>query len=208
MLVSAIKTGVKRFGFDDSDPLLDWINEAVIQFVDAFDWPWMKTTNQYNFIADGFTFSRNIGSNIPRNVGIVYNGVYTKLIWKPLIEFEEDGDAYCLGSLPKYWTFYGSTDSISNAINFSPIPTVNFTLIVNGQTNPPILTADGDQPIIPPNYHYPLVRGAAAIGLDSDSQEERASVQAQRFQDSIDRAINKYRVTQTGVVDKVRQVYP
>src|SRR6476659_4991217 len=44
MDVSAIKTGLQRFGFSDDDPLLTWINASYHEIEESYPWPWLQTS--------------------------------------------------------------------------------------------------------------------------------------------------------------------
>jgi hypothetical protein len=191
------------FGFTATDPLLDWINEANAQFVEAYDWPWLKKEVS-GVLSIGADVLSTIppASVVPDAMSIIVtsgsNAVSVPLDYLPASEYRTT----CIGSTmgtPLYWTKISDTDyRITPPSDTAYGYTISYTDIAE------TFTSDANTPQLPSRYHYALVRGAAAIGLDSDNQEERADRQQERFQEIIDRAMAKYRSEQQGRFSKIR----
>jgi hypothetical protein len=199
--VGQIKTSVKRFGFEDTDPLLDWINEANAQFVEAFDWPWLKKT-LFGFLTPGTNTLPILPplSAMPISVVIGVNNSSVPLSYKSFTEFATTTLFTDLG-VPRFWTKMSDTQFF-----VAPIPDQDYGYTMYYTAAAETFTADTDIPLIPLRYHFALVRGAAAIGLDTENQEDRAATQQQRFQDIIDRALTYYSSEQRGSLGRIRNV--
>jgi hypothetical protein len=196
-----IKTGVYKFGFTSDDPVVDWANDAYREFLDAFEWPWATiplltgsiwAANTPNVEQGALAYQtiRSIGMQPP---GAAATDDFIPLRYVGIAEFEQTALNPLTPGFPEIFTVYGSTDKPPvSTVSVYPVPTSNLNYSI-GLTNIPLpLSADADVPIIPTLYHYALVRGAAAVGLESDNQEERANTQRQRFMETIDKAIMKY----------------
>lgn len=204
MNIGQIKTSLKKFGFDDTDPLLDWINEANAQFVEAFDWPWLK--QEVTGTLDGGDVLVTIppASTVPDSMSIIVpsgtDDVSVPLTYLPFTEYRD----VCISSVrgfPKFWTKISDTD-----YRITPPSSVLYGYVISYTAIAETFTADANTPLIPSRYHYALVRGAAAIGLDTENQEERASTQQERFQEIIDRAMAKYITEHRGRFGRIRDV--
>jgi hypothetical protein len=202
--LTAITNGVYRFGFDASDPVVDWINEAQTEFVDSYTWPFLQTS-----FTNVFTVGSNFITPLPSDFGIPISLSYFTLDNKTKFPLDyrsttdvESNETYPLAKgRPEWWSTYAGAPFIY------PLADAVYPYELDYKKEVPILVAGADVPIIPSKYHYALVRGAASIGLDTDNQEERSSVQYQRFRDIIDRAIARYQQPQAGSFDRVRVVY-
>jgi len=205
VIVSQIKTGVYRYGFDSTDPVLDWINEALTYFVDAFNWPWLYTEIGGNLNIGASFLSLPADFLTPQAIQIADPGAtfgpYDYLRLDSRLGYIEDGFNDNNRGRPCAWTH------AEGKMWFDIAPDLAYNYILYYQKFAPVLLFDSDTPGIPTRYHYALVRGAAAVGLDAENQEERANTQLQRFQDIIDRAITKYTIgsgTRFGTVRNVR----
>jgi hypothetical protein len=68
--LTAITNAVLRFGFDSTDPITDWVNEAQVEFVDSFNWPFMYGTS---------LGALNVGSStvaVPNDMAVARNFFY------------------------------------------------------------------------------------------------------------------------------------
>lgn len=189
-----------RFGFDVNDPLIDWINEANAQFQEAFEWPWNKTLTQGVMNVGVDILPVSIATALPDAVFILIPGSDSiPLLYKPYHQFLSEC-AYSTPGQPKYYTKIGTDFSVS------PIPSLAYGYNIYYTALAETFTSDANVPLIPSRYHFALVRGAAAIGLDTENQEERAATQQTRFQEIIDRAVTYYSIEQRGSFGRIRNV--
>lgn len=203
MNLGTIKTAVKRFGFDDSDPLLDWINAAYGEFNDSMEnAPWLKGVASNTFAIGNPIVASPTDLLLP--TALLYSTASQGKPWYP-VEFKstlmyELNEQPVETGPPCHWTTAGG------GLFVTPNPDIAYfyTLYYDAFAVP--LAADVDIPVIPSRYHYSLVQGAASIGLDAENQEDRSQTQRTKFTDTIDRAIAKYRTTQSGRFDRVRNV--
>ena len=43
MNLESMKTSLRRYGFNENDPLAVWLNAAMHDLESAFDWPWLES---------------------------------------------------------------------------------------------------------------------------------------------------------------------
>lgn len=204
MNVGQIKASIYPFGFSAADPVLDWINEANAQFVEAFDWPWLKqaTSGVTSIGSPVLPVAALTQAEVPDAVFIILLNP-TRVIpldYRSYHKYLDDLQISADVGIPRYFTMIGTSYYLY------PTPDAAYTCPVYYTAVAETFTADGNTPLIPSRYHYALVRGAAAIGLDTENQEDRATTQQERFQEIIDRAMSKYRSEQQGKFGKIRNV--
>lgn len=203
MNLTAITNGVIRFGFDATDPITDWVNEAQTEFVDSFNWPFMYGTS-----AGVLTIGNNTVP-VPTDFGVARNFFYKStdqvtaypVSYRPQLSVEDYERNLTETGYPRWWV------AAANTISVFPLPDAAYPFQLDYEKDTVVLTTGTDVPVIPAKYHYALVRGAAAIGLETDNQEERAATQYEKFRSIIDQAISRYQQPQTGSFDKVRNAY-
>jgi hypothetical protein len=197
-----IETAVKRYGFNDRDPLNTWINAAIQDVVNADNWSWlenvvgiMQPIGQYEIELPAEMFFRKV---------IKMTDV-TDNIWMPM----------------DYWDvrrWYREVNSL-DAVHKSQIFTTFTNRIVAWPTPNHIRTFDllyrqmepeisGDDPleepkIIPHDLHFAIVQRAAAIGLMAENEEERADSAQSQFEATISRGMDTDNLKQTGEPEQV-----
>jgi hypothetical protein len=111
----------------------------------------------------------------------------------------QDTDIYSTSGFPQTWTRVG------NNIRVSPPSDTAYSYVISYDLIPTTLSADVDVPLIPARYHYTLVRGAAAIGLETENQEDRAAAQWDKFEDRIEKLKSVF-TEQKGTFSRIRNV--
>jgi hypothetical protein len=199
--VASLKTVLKRYaGQTDEDPLLEYLNAAYHEFEDAFDWPFLEVRNA--------TLTGAVGDNTitlpadffkPKLLKDVTN--QTDLEYLPESEFYARFPDLTATGNALYYTSTGLT-------TFQLWPVLNsaitYDLIYQKQLDD--LAADTDIPAFPTRYHFGLIYGAAAVALQAESEEDRATAAETKFNDWIGRAIAKFSSRQLGEPDVVRDV--
>lgn len=201
MNVSSLKTALKRYaGLDDSDPLIDWLNAAYHEFEDAYEWPWLevRTTSLTGAIGSS---TLTLPSDFFKVKILRDTTDKSPLEYMPQTEFFGEFDDLTSTGQPMYYTTVGFDQivlwpTLDRAVSYNLIYQKALTDLV----------LDTDVPAMPARWHYGLVFGAAAHGLQSESEEERSANAAGKFTDYINRAISKSSSRNIGEPDSVREV--
>jgi hypothetical protein len=168
-----MKTALKRYGFDDGDPLATWLNAALHEFESAADWTWLEEGPLALQIAAGDNF-------------ITLPGDAFKIITLRDVDHTRK---------LKYWNRHKFTRNIQDqteqgqievytlidtmTLQFWRVPVLATNLEVVYQSLCPDMAADDDVPgtaltPFPTFCHYPIVMRAASIALQAENEEDRA----------------------------------
>jgi len=177
-----LKTALKRYGFDDSDPLDSWLNAGYLDWVcQAYDWPFLQMPPIV--IATGIGVSNVV---LPSDVGHIMtvknldNG--QKLSAMERTEFERVVNDPTEGGLPIYYVMTGL-----DVVTVWRVPNIPVNLRVVYARKLPELVNAGDVPLIPASLHYAIVQAGAAIALQSENEEERSENAEKQFTNTVNR---------------------
>lgn len=207
MNLGTMKTALQRYaGVDATDPLVDWINAAMHEFVDAYPWPFLDIIGNANTAISDDVLPMPANFLKLSKARIVTKGATpltrTKLKYIPYTQSEDEEPKAIISGEPYQFTLVGTDFMI-----LYPIPDAVYTVRLNYEKSPVDLAGDGDVPDIPVRYHYTLVEGAAVRALQAESEEDRAATTRGIFEDSIDRHITKLGgKRQDGEYNQVRDV--
>jgi hypothetical protein len=193
MNLGTMKTALRRMaGVDATDPLVDWINAAMTEFCEAYDWPFLDTIGNVNTVASNDELTLPTDFLKMRKARIVAQGA-TQYFRSPLkyIPYLQSEDEEPKSNAPVFGEPYQYTLVGTDFMILFPIPNLIYTVRINYDKFPVDLVADVDVPDIPSKYHYTLVEGAAVRALQAESEEDRAQTARSIFEDSIDRHITK-----------------
>lgn len=186
MLISEQKTALKRYGFDDNDPLLTWLKAAMYEVIRAYNWPWLYSSAQIVVAAGASALALPADAfRIQSIKDLTHPGI--KLRSRERTRFDREiadttvtGKAqfYCLTGLTtvQLWPVLDSQTTFQVTYHRKVVEPVN----------------DTDTMDIPLDLHYTVVHGAAAIALQAESEEERSSVAQNQFESAILAAIGQY----------------
>jgi hypothetical protein len=185
MLVSEAQTALMRFGFDSTDPLTIWLNEAMHQFEDAHDWGFLQQIATVNTVVGDSTLTlpttlhkiqsiRDVTSK--KKLGYVTISEFERVVIDPTTRGQPD--VYTITNM-KVVQFYPATDL---ARTFRVV--YQEELVDMAATN---VSMPG-----PTRIHYPIVQGAAMIALQAENEEDRAISAKAEFEAAIDRLWTKY----------------
>ena len=193
------KTLLKRYGFDDSDPLNDWLDEGLHMVEDAHDWPFLQTITTINVGAGISTLT------FPADFFKIYTVRNVtdsrKLKVMDVTQFEREVDDPTVQGSPMYYVIT-DTDTIQmwpatdSAMTFRVVYQRALTLVS-------ALAGDGTELDGPKTIHYPIVLCAAYIGLMAENEEDRAQQALGQFEARVARTWSKFSSTDR---DEVRQV--
>lgn len=197
MLVSEGKTALKRYGFDDSDPLLIWMNAGLHEFLNAKEWPFNFGTIDIDIevgqtsIAD--TLSLGDDFEKVRSISSVSSSTYSKLKYLDISEFERViQDPSQLG-VPRLYTLVRA-----DAIQFWPASDLERVFHIVYERTLEEMETDGDNMPGPIRIHYPIIQAAAMLGLQAENEEDRANNAQLQFEAAIERLWSKYSTLSTG----------
>lgn len=166
----------------DPTALTELVNAAVQEMSLDGDWPWLdKTTTIATIVGTGdyaLPFDFNMVSGVTVD-GTEYFPVSMREI-----------DAYATDpSYPSAWPAVGVFGVQDGVLFLRPIPGAVFSALVRYDAAEPLLVNDGDEPIIPENYHQAIVELAASYAFDRVGN----TAQSQRFQARYERIVAKLR---------------
>jgi hypothetical protein len=184
-----LKTALKRYGFDDNDPLDIWTNAARNEMWSDLDWATTEERHTFTLPANQAEYS-SLPANCfkPRTLTPSSNGVAQPSLdyieWR---EFRKRYDSNEQG-FPHKFTLW----NIGN-LRFFPVPTqsVDFEMIFHA--GPVQMTGDNDQPEeFHEIFHYIIVYRSAAIGLMAENEEDRAQTAMAEYASGLDRVLRAY----------------
>lgn len=196
MDVTAMQTALKRFGFDDNDPLLIWLNAAMHEFEDAADWAFLLKRVDIAVAAGDDSLA--LPADYFKTRSLRHSDGF-KLKWRDYRDFDESIEDYTVQGTPSWYTTLGL-----NVAQFYPVADTAFTATLMYEAQLVDLVNPTDVPAIPTRYHYSgIVQLAAAIGLQAENEEERSTAARALANDTIARAATKY---STETIDEFSQV--
>lgn len=205
MKVEEIKTALKRYGFDDSDPLLLWINSAYHEIENAYaHWSWLETEEVVETEAGEFNTVGLINRIIKvRDITneAVGGGEGRDLEYIDRRELMREYPNLLTKGTPELFTIIGS-----NKIQVVSVPQTKRKFRVTYIKELPDLALDTDIPLVPVKNHYTIVRGAAYVALQAENEEERAASAQGQFESDLDKMISNDQRRQIGEPDTVMDV--
>lgn len=189
MTTAQLKTALKRYGFDDGDPLLEWLNAALHDIEDAYDWPWLQNDATITIPAGDLT-SAVLPSDFFKPITLKDRTKDYKLKPKTRQWWEDNIDDETDVGAPEFYT-----QLAIKSLDIWRVPDVETTLYLVYQKEISDLAIDADVPAIPVRLHYPIVMRAASIGLMAENEENRAETAQSSYESTLDRAISKYTYT-------------
>lgn len=197
MLVSAAKTALKAYGFDDNDPLNVWLDAGIHEFEAAYDWPFLQVrtsvvvaANASALVLPGTAFK------VQSIRDTTLNRVH-KLKYVDIVGWEDIIDDYAQAGTPTNYTVLAG-----NTVAIWPVPDASTTFSVIYQDALADTGIDSASMPGPSAMHYVMVQQAVPIALQADNEEDRAVSAASIAQGAIQKRIRKYRAN----LDEPRQV--
>lgn len=192
-----LKSALKRYGFDDNDPLSVWINAGLQEFMQEEDFPFLRKLIGINVDAYSGTF--NPFFELPddyRKMKSVYD--HTDNVLLDFFSTQEYARTPEQQGTPNNYTIYDELSPVRAYLwPFSP---TDIQLEITYHINVAKLVADDDVPNIPSAYHYTIVYAAARIALMAENEEDRAATAATEFQKGVARAMKHSNDPQSGTL--------
>jgi hypothetical protein len=198
-----LKTALKRYGFDDDDPLAIWINASLHDIESRDDWRFLQMTSEgivvpagNNVVTTPADFLRPYKLRDTTEEldtgGVGYDLEY----WDPR-KWDRDIDNQNSQGKCEIYTTWG------NVILVWRVPLIDTTFSLAYQRFLPDLVDGTDVPGIPIKFHYTIVLGAAYRALQAESEEERAQTAQGQFEADIINMIASYGSAQIGEPETV-----
>lgn len=191
MILSEMETLLKRYGFDERDPLLAWLNAAMHEIEDDFDWPWLESNAETIKVAVGIN-SLALPATALKVIGIRDVTNLAKLEYWDRRKFMREISEPAERGQPQCYTLLNT-----NEVQLWPVPEQEFTYEVIFQGRTTDLANPTDEPttqgnVWPVNAHFIIVERAAAIALQAENEEERAKSAMEQFEKSLERLRRKF----------------
>ncbi len=194
MLVSDLKTALKRFGFDDSDPLLLWLNAAMHEIEEEYhNWSWLKRTETINVPANDGIFTPV--NQVQRVIKLrdVSSGRSRDLVYWDERKFERELDEPESTGYPEIFTILGTSE-----FQVHPVPQAASTYRLRYIEALADLAEDAETPKVPVKNHFLIVLGAAYRGLQAENEEDRAANAQAQFEAGLEKMVRADMKRQTG----------
>lgn len=200
MNLGELKTAVKRFGFDDSDPLASWINAAVHDFEKASDWPFLEALSEIAIAVGATTFA--VPADFSKAVYLRDKTNKDPLEYWDIRRFEREIDDPASTGKPSVFTLVGMETAI-----LWPVADTAATLRLLYMKDLGDMVGDADTPgngLIPTKHHWTIVQRAVAIALQAENEEERAQTAMAEYATSLNADISLYDMRYLGEPDQVQ----
>jgi hypothetical protein len=208
--VSQLKTLLKRYGFDDEDPLMEWLNAAYHEIENAYEkWSWLEAS-EIGTIAEGgtddgrFTLTRSVRRFIKvRDVTdeTALGGEGLDLKYMDFRAMQREFPNLRTKGNPEYFTILGT-----DTIQVYPVPGAARDIETSYIFELPDLSTDEEEPLVPVADHYTIVRGAAYVALEAENEEERAATAQAQFESALEKMVTNDSIRQVGEPGEVQDV--
>lgn len=189
MNTGQLKTALKRYGFTDSDPLLTWLNAALHEFAGRYNWPFLETVVESALAVGDDTII--LPADFGKVISLKIKGFTKTPQYKDLHVFEDMVEDDTVTGVPDIYTLIGLSTIVLYPVNDAP-QTVR--LIYRKKVSD--LVNDVDVPGVDVVTHYAIVLKAAAIGLQAEDEEDRASTASDEFDSAVISAIAQFSTKQ------------
>jgi hypothetical protein len=170
---------MKRYGFDDGDPIIDWLNAAMHDIEAMSDWPWLEQEASIATVAGNNLLPLAVTHFKVISVRDMTNN--KKLQMMDRTQFDREIFDPTITGNPRFYII--QSPGYGELIQLYPVPSSIFQMqvfyvaqctdVVAGSTSPPP---------IPEILHYPMVVHAAYLALMAENEEDRAQTAQKQFE--------------------------
>lgn len=178
MNVGQAKTALKAYGFDDTDPLLTWLEAAKSNFESGDNWPFLRKTVLIPVLAGDISLSGvELPADFVKVASVRDNTDQRKLVFMDPQAYDRDIEDPLAPGVPTYYTVNAVAAAPGYEIVIWPASPVAWTMQLRYEATLSDITAlaDGTAMPGPAIIHFPIVQGAAVIALQVDNEEDRAA---------------------------------
>jgi hypothetical protein len=214
-----MKTALKRFGFDDTDPLVSWLNAAMWEFETEYNWTFTDRFAQVTVpdpapgSADNVLFLPSDYTRLIscRCISPVVEPALTVITVKDYVTLIE-GETFGTSGTPGTPTHIVATGPTGNqggaryATVIYPASDTTRIFLLEYRGNGPAMVGDVDTPLlVPDEFHYDgIVEGAAVKGYSTDNAEDKMASHKDVYDRAVSRAVGLYLSKAEGAFDQVR----
>jgi hypothetical protein len=196
MIVSEAKTNLKAYGFDDTDPLLTWLQAAKEEIFGSDNWPFLLKVGTVAVNANVQTIGVLLPADIEK-ISTIRNASTTrspKLTYVDPVAFDRDFEDFSEQGDPQYYTVRTLAIAPFLEVQVWPVPTTAWTMRVFYQATTSDITGLIDAASLPgpTSFHFPIVQKAAGIALQVDNEEDRSTTAHNAADTAIARLRRKY----------------
>lgn len=205
-LITRVQQRVKDTAYSTSE-ITSYINDTQNDVFNEYRLPFMETSQDYTLVANVADITNGVG--LPTNfvqaidLTMTADGMESVLNYVPYQEimarYPEPTDITAHPSgIPQYWYQYGTT------IRVYPAPISAYTVNLSYLKKPTALSGASDVPQIPSEFEEMLVVGAAYRVLQVKDMYDEASVLQNKYDELLQKLVNKYSLTQAGHATRMR----
>lgn len=200
MTYGDMKEGLKRYGFDDEDPLDLWMNAGLHKFEQYAEWPFFFVRD-YALSALAGEVAVTLPTNYIKPINLrdmTGDASREYLEWYDYRRYQREISVVTEVGMPELFTTF------NNEILLWRVPSTNRNLSLDYKLGL-IDYASNDDPVaeIPSRHHYTSIYAAAYIALMAENEEERAMTAQQQFEADCFTALDFYNIQQLGTMESV-----
>lgn len=195
MNFGAMQLVLKRYGFDDTDPIEAWLNAALHDFESAFDWPFLEVgplAIVLPAVAYGGVARLTLPGDAVKIITFRDEDHLYKMKYYERHKFDRVINDPTDTGMPEVYTLI-NTNQVQVWRN--PVAAVNMQVVY--QALVPDMVSVNDVPgtieaQFPTLCHYPIILLAAAYALQAENEEQRATTALQQYQAALMRCMQKF----------------
>jgi len=205
MDVTSLETALRRYGFDDEDPLLVWLNAAMHEIESRADWVFKQRTNIVNMGSGTNSIALPADFGRPITVADITDesaagGTRVPLeYWDPR-KWDREIDNEQTSGKPSIYT------RVNDQLLVWAVPDADRVISLFYERSLEDLANPTDEPDFPDAFHYTIVRGAAMLALQAESEEDRATVAQNEFEGMLGKLVETWSSAQIGETQTVQDV--
>lgn len=191
-----LREALKRYGFNDSDPLNAWINAAYHEIEATHSWSFLHLELDVS-LASGVA-EITLPSDFFRPIKMKNLTSKRPMFFYQYRRWTRDIlDATTVG-VPELFTLFGG-----NILRVYRVPDKAYSFTLSYERKLPDLNDGMPVPLMPEFMHYTIVRGSAYIALQAENEEDRAITAQAQFEEDLVKQIGRYGNEQLGQMDTV-----
>jgi hypothetical protein len=192
MNYDTMKKLLKRYGFDDSDPLLEWINVGINSVETYHDWPFLQSMQDLQIVAG--TADLVVPADFSRVMTLRDMSSDLKLQHHELAWWEQNITQPTTTGEPTDFVVWGGKN-----ITVWPVPDTTTMLRLFYVRQIDEMDGGGtDVPDLPRALHYAVVQFAGAFALQMENEEDRAANAQAQAEAMCNRVWGKYSTSVSG----------
>lgn len=206
MNLEALQTALKRYGFDETDPLTAWLNAAMHDIENDFDWPWLESASTKISPVAG-TSALPLPQKVLKIISVRDVTNSKILTYMDRRQFQRDIEEPAeRGPAPEVFTLNGL-----ETVQIYPVLSVAISMEIFYQTTTDDMAIPTDEPktgsiVWPLLSHYLIVLKAASIALLAEDEPEKSKAVKEEYEKSLEKLRKKFGERELGEPSTVQDV--